>query len=596
MSIAHSSPTAPLVAATLPLLMQQIFSGRADQLTEAEAEITRLLAAHGDDPDLLHACGLIHQQRGEWSQAREWLERAVALLPQHPAYRCNLGATLRKLGEVDAAIAQYQEAIRLKPDMADAHFNLGNAYREQEHHREAATAYQAALAIKPDYLGAHNNLGLSLGALEDWQAASQHLLIALQHRPELLETRVMLASALRELGSTERSREQCHLALRYDPAYVPAHLQLGAIEREVGNMEAAKTHFNEALRLDPDSVSAHYHLASITKTTEEDRPRLQHLEAMSTDTTLTVRAKSSLHFALGRMYHDLKEYEPAFRHYQEGNRVYRTLLNVDRAAYTRFIDGLIATYTPEFFARTAGWGSDSHMPILIVGMPRSGTTLVEQIISSHSQVFGAGELNALNALHRPIAKLIGSPDEPYPNCMEHLTPEIAQSLAQTYLDHLHKRSGGAERVTDKMPANLMNLGLIATLFPRASVIRCMRDYEDNALSIFFQKFATGNEFAFDLADIAFWFQETNRLYAHWKQVLPIPIFEAHYRQMVREPEVQAHALLEFCGLPWEDACLDFQHNTRSVRTASVWQVRQPIYTSSLEGWKRYEPWLGGLWE
>ena len=313
------------------------------------------------------------------------------------------------------------------------------------------------------------------------------------------------------------------------------------------------------------------------------------------DPQLDDTARSHMHFALGQYFDAQRVPEQAFAHFDAGNRLHARRHPFDRRVFDARIERIVSRCTRDFFDGRHDMGDSSQRPLLIVGMPRSGTSLVEQIIASHPQAHGAGELNDIGRMARELPVVVGR-EKRYPECLNHLEPDAAAMLAQRYLGGLDARAPDATRVTDKMPFNMLWLGLIALILPNARVIYCRRNPMDNALSCYFQLFSRGLRFAYDLGDVGHVYRQHERLMAHWQTHLPLSMLTVDYEALVSDPESQSRRLIEFTGLDWDDRCLNFHRHARDVRTASVWQVRQPVYQSSLARWKAYEPWLAPLRE
>jgi hypothetical protein len=293
------------------------------------------------------------------------------------------------------------------------------------------------------------------------------------------------------------------------------------------------------------------------------------------------------------MLDDADRFDEAFARYAQANNLFREWRaqageRFDHDALRCRIETAVETFTPDFFSRKRGWGNNSELPVFIVGMPRSGTTLVEQICASHPAVFGAGELPDITRLWVALARGGAAPADGW---QRH---RIAQA-ADAYLEHLRLLGPSAMRVTDKMPGNVYHLGLIAVLFPRARIILCRRDPRDTCLSCYFQWFPSSRLlYTYNLADCARQYLQTERLVAHWRNVLPLPMLEMQYEELVADQETQSRRLIDFLGLPWDPACLEFHKTRRTVTTASVWQVRQPMYSRSVGRWRNYEKHLRPL--
>jgi hypothetical protein len=290
-----------------------------------------------------------------------------------------------------------------------------------------------------------------------------------------------------------------------------------------------------------------------------------------------------------------KRYDDAFRHLADANRLCDAESGASSQAHIDHIDRLISVFTADLLRRQTLTDQQSEVPIFIVGMPRSGTSLVEQIIASHPQVFGAGEVGYMQAISRNLNSQAVPPAR-YPDCLPFLSAEQLRNASAWYLARLTERAGDAVRITDKLPSSYLRLGLIALLFPRARIIHCHRDPLDTCLSCFFQNFGRNQPLCADLRKLGTVYRQYERLMAHWRRVLHIPTLEVRYEDLVKNQEPESRRLIDFCGLPWDDRCLAFHRTQRAVNTASFWQVRQPIYISSIGRWRHYERHLTPLKE
>ncbi len=348
-------------------------------------------------------------------------------------------------------------------------------------------------------------------------------------------------------------------------------------------------HLREALEIEPENAVAHWLLASNDSRPLENRS-VKKVEALLADEQRSEEDRCFLHFALASSFDKAGDCDRAIKHAHQANQLKKRQLQLrgyrfDRAAQAAFVDEMIALYTPEFFAAEREFGNESRLPVFIVGMPRSGTTVVEQILASHSQVFGAGELNEMTAVHPRLLKQF----EAQPTARDEMATTV-RSVSQAYLQLLEHLGGSALRVIDKMPTNFQYLGMIAALYPNAHVVHCVRDRRDVLLSCYFQNFSSETlSFACDMDDLAAYFQEYERLMNHWRSVLPLKIHEVSYEQLVREQEQVSRELIASCGLCWEAGCLDFHKTKRTITTASASQVREPLHTQSVARWRRYEP-------
>ncbi len=326
---------------------------------------------------------------------------------------------------------------------------------------------------------------------------------------------------------------------------------------------------------------------------------LGRIDAMAGDSGRPGDERSRLHFVLARVRERAGAYDHAFAHYRRANELLQESQGADGAAdpaeQRRLVDRLIAVCTPAFFERVRSFGSDSEVPVFVVGMPRSGTTLAEQILASHPHARGAGELNDIDGLATRLPERLGG-TQPYPECLERLDPATARAAADVYLGRLRQYGGTAARVIDKLPFNFVHLGLIAALFPRARIVHCRRDPIDTCLSVYFQDFAQSLPCGRDLGQLGRYYRDYERLMAHYAQVLPLPLFELRYEELTADQEAVSRRFVSFCGLEWDERCLRFHETERTVRTCSALQVRQPLYRSSVGRWKHYEAHLGPLLE
>jgi len=412
------------------------------------------------------------------------------------------------------------------------------------------------------------------------------------------------ASALHLLGTIEIERRNLEnalvlisKALRLKPESAVFHHNFAYIHGALGRSDEAETHYRRAIALKPDYAEAYFNLAGGLRVGPDD-PIIGALEGLLERADLAREDQVFLQFAAGKVFDDLGDHDRAFEHYRQGNAARGAEPNPAYAS--AFIDEIIAVFTADLLRRRAGEGSSSELPIFVVGMPRSGTSLVEQILASHPQVHGASELPDIDSIARAFPE--HAPAGPtgvqsaYPRCMATVGPALLRGLADAYLRRLAEEAPGASRVVDKAPLNFRHIGLIALMFPNARIVHCRRDPLDTCLSCYFQNFGRGQEYSFDLCELGRFYRDYRRLMDHWSVVLPAAVLEVPYESLVADQEQVSRALLAFCGLDWDPACTDFHKTDRPVRTASRWQVRQPIYCSSVARWRRYERQLQPLIE
>jgi tetratricopeptide (TPR) repeat protein len=607
---------------------------QAGRLPEAEALFRGLVQEAPRQAEFLHALGLLLHQTGRHREALDLLHRAQEARGPHPMIHSNLGAVCLAAGLLDDAVAESRAAIRLSPGLAVAHFNLGAALRRQDRLEDAEPAFREAVRLAPRDVLARCNLGVVLHKLGKVPEALAHLQEAVRLAPNHAQAHHDLGAVLLGSGQSEAGVRRLREAVRLHPRFVEAHDNLGLGLRYLDRIDEAEACFREALRLHPAYVKARNNLANLLESQgklDEAVAEFQETRRLDPHNAYAIAALSNLaaagrfrfsdadvraiaervarpdmplddrhqlHFALAMEYDRAGQYAEAFEHYRRGNEQRQELerrrgVVFDPAAHDRFVDRLIATFTPEHFERTSGFGVDSELPIFVVGMMRSGTTLAEQILASHPAVHGAGELSIIETLMNRLPQRLGSA-ETYPEVVRQLDAATARAVAAEGLQFLRERGGSADWVVDKLPANFFNLGAIATLYPKARIIHCRRDPIDTCLSAYFQNFGGSIPHALDLEHLGRYYRGYRRLMEHWAAVLPVPVFELSYEELTADQEAVSRRLVAFCGLRWDERCLAFHQTHRVVRTASVLQVRQPMYQSAVGRWKRYEAFLKPL--
>jgi tetratricopeptide (TPR) repeat protein len=601
--------------------------GDLDGATAAYREALRLA------PHSVAACnnlGTALREQGDPAGAAEWFRRALALDPALAGVHANLGQLLLEQKDIDGALSHCREAVRLRPDLAEAQCNLGNVLRELGQLSEAKACYAEALRLQPNYPLVCANMGQAVQEEGDFEAALAWYRRGLGSDPNSARLHCYLGSLLYEAERHDEAAICLETALRLDPKYADAHNFLGRVRHQQGDNARARACYREALRLDPKLSAAHCHLGHLLeeegdlaaaeecfrqgvrcdprnggarerlatllrgRLPDEDLEALRRLLAQP---DLPEARRVPLHFGLAQVLDARDEYAAAAEHLRQANALTlaacrRRGQNYSHADHERFVDLLLATFTPDFFERRRDVGLDARTPIFVFGLPRSGTTLVEQILSSHSQVFGAGELRLSRTSFRSPAGE-GAEDDQVFAALAALDAEQWRQLGQKHLDALNALGGGAPRIVDKLPDNYLYLGLLALLFPRATFLHCRRDLRDIAVSCWMTDFRS-IRWANDFEDIAGRFRQYRRVMAHWQQVLPVKMLDVGYESVVEEPEEWARRMVAWCGLEWEPACLRFHESRRPVRTASVTQVRQPIYKRSVARWRNYEPDLSPL--
>ncbi|MGI9333970.1 MAG: tetratricopeptide repeat protein [Gammaproteobacteria bacterium] len=536
---------------------------------------------------------LANAQPGEAVQA---LERALELQPRYPRALLNLGMARLGLEDSEGAERFFREALALDPELAEAHQNLGGLLNALERLDEAHHSLRRALELRPDNAKGLRLFGRICKQLDESDRAIEAFRRYLELEPGDVQIWCELGSALSARGRIAEAVEAIGHAQTLEPDSPRVVYATGLAQLIQGDTEAARATLHRAGELMPDSPEVWFNVAKTRRFGAEDEDTIARVASIAERRTLAPMSEAHLHFTLAKMHDDRDRPEQAFEHYRKGNEIMRARSRFDPREIPDKVERSIATYTPALFARLAGLGSASELPVFIFGMPRSGTTLVEQILASHPSVHGAGELTRFPELAVRSAALVGG-DLEYPESMQALGEDVASALCEDYLALLRSFSADALRVTDKLPGNYLYLGAIALLFPKAKLIHCRRSPMDICVSNYTQLFADGMPFSYSLKDLGDTYRAYERMMAHWRAVLAGPavsIYEVDYETLTAEQERVSRELIAFCGLEWDDRCLHFYDNDRAVNTASNWQVRQPIYRSAVARWKRYEPWLGEL--
>jgi tetratricopeptide (TPR) repeat protein len=601
---------------------------RAGRLAEAETIYRQILATDSRHADSLHLLGMIEHQRGNHEAAVQMIQQAIAISPDEAAYHSNLGTIYQAQGKLNEAATCLEHALRLKPDWAEVHSNLGNVLQTQNKLEEAAACqeralalkpdfaeafsnlgnirqaqgrlddavacYQNALALKPGYPDAHNNLGNALATLGKTVQAVAHYESALALRPDWPQAHNNLGNALASVDRTVEATGHYHRALALKPDYANAHHNLGNVLKEQGRFDEAVAHYGHAIALKPDYGEAHLSRAEI-KSFQPGDADLEALQTLAQRADLPADKAPYIHFALAKALDDVGDYCRAFEHLRTGNRLKRHQIHYDEKSALELFERVSSVFDSSLFERFGQAGDPSSRPIFILGMPRSGSTLLEQILAGHPQIHAAGEVTALEQME--WGGIFNSSDPPlsYPESIPKLDREAFRRFGQTYLSRLPKVSPEKLRIVDKLPGNFLRIGLIRLILPNARIIHTVRNPIDTCLSCYSKLFTFGLYFTYDLAELGRYYRAYSNLMDHWRSVLPREsILDVSYEDVVDDLEGQARRLIDYCGLPWDDRCLNFHETGRHVKTASSVQVRRPLYRTSVERWRRYEAGLRPL--
>jgi tetratricopeptide (TPR) repeat protein len=572
--------------------------------------------------------GIALFDQGEFDEALSLYDRAITLEENFAQAHSNRGNALQRLKRFAEAEPSYRRALELQPAFADGWNNLGTCLRELKRSDEAEAVYRKALEFAPNNPDTLDNLALAVKDLDRLDEAAELLRHALvveqrvdkfhlhygtilldQHKIDEAQAAAERALALNsdnhdtinlmgriafERGDLDGSLRFYRRALALKPDLADAYNNMGNVLKELGQLNEAQDAYLQALRLDPAVTGVYVNLADSKKFTPGD-PHLAAMEALAAKTDgLSKSDRMQLDFALGKAYADLKEHSRSFRHMLAGNAGKRATIAYDQTSTFALFDRIEAAFTRELIAAKSGGGDPSRMPIFVIGMPRSGTTLIEQIIASHPMVHGAGELQTLN----DVILNVRGPDGntiPYPEFVPVLDGGALRQIGAQYVTSVRKLAPSGERVTDKMPSNYYFAGLIYLALPNAPIIHTIRDPVDTCISCFSKLFSAEQNHTYDLGELGRYYKRYEHLMAHWRKVLPPGrILDVRYEEVVADLEGQARRIIAHCNLPWDDRCLSFHETNRPVRTASATQVRQPIYKSAIGRWHVYEEHLGPL--
>jgi tetratricopeptide (TPR) repeat protein len=539
------TPSENTIDSTEKLFQEALAKHKAGDIQSAGPLYIGVLKAAPDHLGAHNNLALLLQAIGRSKEAIPHLERVLEKKPDHPVTLTNLGNALRGMGALDKAYATYSRVLSSSPDDAKTHNNLGAVRSAQNRHKEAISHYQKAVEIQPDYAEAHNNLG----------------------------------NAFQGIGNLKDAMTHYQTALSCKDDYFSAHANLGIALQAAGRIDEAIHHFQTALSLRPNATAVHRHLALVAP----EKIDISYIENLLIQENITEDDAINLRFTLGTVFKAQDQHDLAFKHFEIANQKVRLTIPYDHKQHIDYIDRIIDVFKDI----KVSVGLESNLPVFIVGMPRSGTSLIEQILSSHPQVHGGGELEYFADV-KSLLSTAPNAELQYPEGVVELGEEAIQSMAQIYLDELSALSSEAIRMTDKMPSNFLSLGLIQRLFPQARFIHCRRDPLDTCVSIYFQYFTGHHPYAYDLTELGQYYQQYQRLMSHWHSLFPEQIMAVQYEELVHDQETVSRKMIDFVGLEWDERCLEFHRNERPVRSASNLQVRKPLYTDSVNQWRKYE--------
>jgi tetratricopeptide (TPR) repeat protein len=607
-------------------LAQAMQLHRSNDLHGAERIYRGILDQAPDQPEALHYLGLIALQVGRAEEAIGLIEQAVEQRPGDIDALANLGNALSSMQRFEDAAERFRQVLDVAPDSAATLANLGATLIKLGRNKDAVEALERALRLQPDLHGARRSLIAALRNLQWTREALDEIRKLIANQRLTPELEAYFAEALAEDGQLDEaiSRYEALVAAypnvtnarynlatlytraaRFDdavreydrviedtPDNVIAIFNLGSVYVSLGDKPAALAQYRKALEIDPGYAKAWHGIAFLDKAeiSEDDE---RHIIELQNDPETSDEDGAYLAFALARYYDRHSRIDDASAQYLSGNSLYRQTLEIDIDKRIGEFEHICRIFDEGFFRTWDDIGLDDQTPIFVMGMPRSGTSLVEQVLASHSEVYGAGEMSLLFNSIRNNFRFYDAHD--YGDAISVATKDQFRSTAEQYLDRLPK--GDFTRVVSKMPLDFMHIGMVRVMFPNATIIHCRRDARDNCFSIFTNIFvATGHSYAYDLEEIARFYRAYQGVMEHWENVLPGFVHTVEYKDMVENQEATTRAIVDACGLDWQPACLEFHATERPVPTLSAFQVRQPIYRSSIGSWKPYERMLQPMLE
>ena len=527
--------------------------------------------------------GAVLKQNGKINESLVATQKSLQLDPQDAEAYNNLGVMLQDLGRLNEAEVSLRQAITLKPDYAIAHSNLGGILQGLGRLEEAEANYRKAITLKPDYAEAHSNLGNTLKELGKLDEAEVSLRQAITLKPDYAVAHSNLGGILQELGKLDEAEVNYRKAITLKPDYAVAHSNLGGILQGLGRLEEAEANYRKAITLKPGYAVAHRHLTAIKKFDAQDE-QYSKMQELYLDKNISEEQRCHINFGLAKACEDLGDLEKAFQYYREGNVLRKKLLNYNINQDIELFKQIKFTY-PRIEQNSLAHEklSKNLMPIFIVGMPRSGTTLVEQIVSSHSKVTGAGELSFASKFGRALARGLSDPNT-----------DALLEFREKYLIKLKNLSNGNMIVTDKMPHNFLFIGLLAATFPEAKIVHVKRNPAAVCWSNYKQYFVPKSfGYCYAIDDVISYHKLYENLMVFWTNTLSKRIYNLDYELLTVNQESETRKLIEYLGLDWNEKFLSPQNNMRSVATASNLQIRKKVYKGSSQQWKKYQPFLNG---
>ena len=572
------TPQDPTAHSNLGVTLQQL-----GKLEEAETFLRQAIALKFDYAIAHNNLGITLNALGRLKEAEASLKQAINLKSDYVEAYANLGNTLKKLKKLDEAKESYTKLIQLRPDYIEGYKNLGVILREMGKLSESEESFRQVIALKSDDVETYNNLGNTLQEMGKFEEAIVSYEKAISLDTRYFDAYNNLGVVLHQLGKLEEAQKSFRQAILIKPDFAKAYNNLGRLFQDFGRFEEAKAIYNKVINIKPKEASAYRHITLISKINVQDQLYYK-MKNIYNDKSVSENELCHINFGLGKIYADADKYEHSFKHYKEGNLLRKKLLNYDLQKDVRLFSQIKSSYSRiEQNSLNIHSKTNKIIPIFILGMPRSGTTLVEQIISSHSNVMGAGEIRLVTMFGFNLI-----------NNLCNNNKNLLVEFRNKYLNYLQNVSNGEMFVTDKMPHNFLYIGLISKIFPEAKIIHVQRNPAATCWGNYKQFFDSKNiGYCYDIDDLVNYYKLYKNLMDFWTMSLDKRIYNINYDHLTIKQEDETKKLLDYIGLNWEDSCMSPEKNTKSTATASNFQIRKKIYKSSSQKWMSYKPFLNG---
>jgi len=521
---------------------------------------------------------------GEFQKAVEVIKNLNSLYPNQPLLFNLIGACYKELGELAGAAKMFEVAITLSPQYSEAHFNLGVIHQDLDHKEAAVLSYKKAIEINPNYPSAHNNLGNIYKDLGEIESSIESLEWAIAYKHDYAEAHNNLGNALYESGRVQEAIKSFEKALTHNPNYARAMFNLSLALKDVGKKKDYQKLIEKTLQLKPHWSDAQLHLSRVKKYKKND-PQIAELHSFLKQKDLILKDRINFNFTLAKVYEDIGDLDNQFKFLNEANNLRKEESGYKFEKDLRLFSNIKETFkNPPKHLTGSIIKSSKISPIFILGMPRSGTSLVHQIVSNHQRVYGAGELTKLNKFVTPYLK---------DSKNKEITEKDLISIRENYTNELLSLNAPESIIVDKMPLNFRYIGFILTAFPDSKIIHMNRDSMAVCWSIY-KYFFPGNTYSYDQKDIAAYFLLYKDLMNFWKKKFPNQIYDLYYEKLTINQKIETQKLLKHCDLEWDENCLNFHKNTTAVKTTSAIQVKNKMYQGSSDVWKKYKEHLKPL--